>query len=295
MKGKRNAFNLLSENIYTFVTKALRSEVGKKLKKMIEESTVYGKVRREIKRYREKRLKEKVTSLPLPRHIAIIMDGNRRYAKSLGLSEEEGYLMGREKLKELLEWCFELGIKVLTVYAFSTENFKRSRKEVETLFRLCKQAIEEAKKDNRIHENRVRVNVIGRLDLLPEEIRNAARELMEKTKDYKDYVFNVALAYGGRQEIVDAIKGIAKDVKEGKIDLDSINEYTVSSYLYTRDVPDPDLILRTSGEERISNFLLWQLAYSELYFADVYWPVFTKEDFLEAIYTYQQRKRRFGK
>ncbi|RLF41666.1 MAG: di-trans,poly-cis-decaprenylcistransferase [Thermoplasmata archaeon] len=234
-------------------------------------------------------------SLPLPRHVAIIMDGNRRYARSLGLSEEEGYLMGREKLKELLEWCFDLGIKVLTVYAFSTENFKRSKKEVETLFRLCKQAIEEATKDERIHENRVRVNVIGRLDLLPEEIRNAARDLMEKTKDYNDYIFNVALAYGGRQEIVDAIKGIAKDVKEGKLDLEDIDEKTVSSYLYTKDIPDPDLILRTSGEERISNFLLWQLAYSELYFADVYWPVFTKEDFLEAIYTYQQRKRRFGR
>ena len=295
MKGKRSAFSLLSENIYTFVTKALRSEVGKKLKRLIEESTVYGRVKREIRRYREKRLEEKVLSLPLPQHVAIIMDGNRRYAKSLGLSEEEGYLMGREKLKELLEWCFDLGIKVLTVYAFSTENFKRSKKEVETLFRLCKQAIEEATKDERIHKNRVRVNVIGRLDLLPEEIRNAARELMEKTKDYNDYIFNVALAYGGRQEIVDAIKGIAKDVKEGKLDLEDINEKTVSSYLYTKDIPDPDLILRTSGEERISNFLLWQLAYSELYFADVYWPAFKKEDFLRAILTYQQRKRRFGR
>jgi len=295
VKRRKNAFTLISENIYAFVTKALKSEVGKKLEKLIGESTVYGKVKREIKRYREKRLEEKVLSLPLPRHVAIIMDGNRRYARSLGLSEEEGYLMGREKLKELLEWCFDLGIKVLTVYAFSTENFKRSKKEVETLFRLCKQAIEEATKDERIHENRVRVNVIGRLDLLPEEIRNAARDLMEKTKDYNDYIFNVALAYGGRQEIVDAIKGIAKDVKEGKLDLEDIDEKTVSSYLYTKDIPDPDLILRTSGEERISNFLLWQLAYSELYFADVYWPVFTKEDFLEAIYTYQQRKRRFGR
>jgi len=295
VKRRKSVFTLISEDIYAFVTKALKSEVGKKLEKLIGESTVYGKVKREIKRYREKRLEEKVLSLPLPRHVAIIMDGNRRYARSLGLSEEEGYLMGREKLKELLEWCFDLGIKVLTVYAFSTENFKRSKKEVETLFRLCKQAIEEATKDERIHENRVRVNVIGRLDLLPEEIRNAARDLMEKTKDYNDYIFNVALAYGGRQEIVDAIKGIAKDVKEGKLDLEDIDEKTVSSYLYTKDIPDPDLILRTSGEERISNFLLWQLAYSELYFADVYWPVFTKEDFLEAIYTYQQRKRRFGR
>ena len=292
---KKSRYLSLTDRIYAVVSKILRSEIGKKLKDLVGKSPVYARIKRELREFKERRLKERILSLPLPHHIAIIMDGNRRYAKSLGLSEEEGYLMGREKLKELLEWCFDLGIKVLTVYAFSTENFKRSKKEVETLFRLCKQAIEEATKDERIHKNRVRVNVIGRLDLLPEEIRNAARDLMEKTKDYNDYIFNVALAYGGRQEIVDAIKGIAKDVKEGKLDLEDIDEKTVSSYLYTKDIPDPDLILRTSGEERISNFLLWQLAYSELYFADVYWPAFTKEDFLEAIYTYQQRKRKFGR
>ena len=151
MKRRNNILTLLSESIYAFVNKALRSEVGKKLKKMIEESTVYKKVKREIKRYREKRLKEKVLSNPLPHHVAIIMDGNRRYAKNLGLSEEEAYMRGKEKLEEVLEWCLDLGIKILTVYAFSTENLKRSKKELNILFKLFKQAIEDAYHDERIH------------------------------------------------------------------------------------------------------------------------------------------------
>ncbi|KAA0006536.1 MAG: di-trans,poly-cis-decaprenylcistransferase [Thermoplasmata archaeon] len=234
-------------------------------------------------------------SNPLPHHIAIIMDGNRRYAKNLGLSEEEAYSRGKEKLEEVLEWCLELGIKILTVYAFSTENFNRSKKELDVLFKLCRQAIEDAYHDERIHKNRIKVNVIGKLELLPEDIRDAAKKLMEKTRNYKNYVLNIALAYGGRQEIVDAIREIARKVREGKINPEDVDERTVSSHLYTKDVPDPDLILRTSGEERISNFLLWQLAYSELYFADVYWPAFKKEDFLRAILTYQQRKRRYGR
>jgi len=295
VKRRNNILTLLSESIYAFVNKALRSEVGKKLKKMIEESTVYKKVKREIKRYREKRLKEKVLSNPLPHHVAIIMDGNRRYAKNLGLSEEEAYMRGKEKLEEVLEWCLDLGIKILTVYAFSTENLKRSKKELNILFKLFKHAIEDAYHDERIHKNGVRVNVMGKLELLPQDIRDAAGKLMEKTRNYGNYVLNVALAYGGRQEIVDAIREIAKKVREGKINPEDVDEKTVSSHLYTKDVPDPDLILRTSGEERISNFLLWQLAYSELYFADVYWPAFKKEDFLRAILTYQQRKRRFGR
>ncbi|HHF59359.1 MAG TPA: di-trans,poly-cis-decaprenylcistransferase [Thermoplasmatales archaeon] len=265
------------------------------MKKFIESSPVYTRVREELKDFKERRLKERVLSNPLPHHVAIIMDGNRRYAKNLGLSEEEAYSRGKEKLEEVLEWCLELGIKILTVYAFSTENFKRSRKELDILFRLFKQAMEDTCHDERIHKNGVRVNVMGKLELLPEDIRDAAKKLMEKTRNYKNYVLNIALAYGGRQEIVDAIREIARKVREGKINPEDVDERTVSSHLYTKDVPDPDLILRTSGEERISNFLLWQLAYSELYFADVYWPAFKKEDFLRAILTYQQRKRRYGR
>jgi len=285
----------LTDRFYIFVSRVLRSEVGRKLKNLIENSPAYARIRKEVRDFKEKRLKEKVLSNPLPRHIAIIMDGNRRYAKNLGLSEEEAYSRGKEKLEEVLEWCLELGIKILTVYAFSTENFNRSKKELDVLFKLCRQAIEDAYHDERIHKNRIKVNVIGKLELLPEDIRDAAKKLMEKTRNYKNYVLNIALAYGGRQEIVDAIREIARKVREGKINPEDVDERTVSSHLYTKDVPDPDLILRTSGEERISNFLLWQLAYSELYFADVYWPAFKKEDFLRAILTYQQRKRRYGR
>lgn len=295
MRKRKGRQLSLTDRFYIFVSRVLRSEVGRKLKKFIESSPVYTRVREELKDFKERRLKERVLSNPLPHHVAIIMDGNRRYAKNLGLSEEEAYSRGKEKLEEVLEWCLELGIKILTVYAFSTENFKRSRKELDILFRLFKQAMEDTCHDERIHKNGVRVNVMGKLELLPEDIRDAAKKLMEKTRNYKNYVLNIALAYGGRQEIVDAIREIARKVREGKINPEDVDERTVSSHLYTKDVPDPDLILRTSGEERISNFLLWQLAYSELYFADVYWPAFKKEDFLRAILTYQQRKRRYGR
>ena len=295
MKKRKSRELSLTDRFYILVSKVLRSEVGKRLKNLIENSPTYLRIRKELRDFKEKKLKENVLSNPLPHHIAIIMDGNRRYAKNLGLSEEEAYRRGKEKLEEVLEWCLELGIKILTVYAFSTENFKRSKKELDVLFKLCRQAIEDAYHDERIHKNGIKVNVVGKLELLPEDIRVAAEKLMEKTKDYRNYVLNIALAYGGRQEIVDAIREIARKVREGKIDPEDVDERTVSSHLYTKDVPDPDLILRTSGEERISNFLLWQLAYSELYFADVYWPAFKKEDFLRAILTYQQRKRRFGR
>jgi tritrans,polycis-undecaprenyl-diphosphate synthase [geranylgeranyl-diphosphate specific] len=223
------------------------------------------------------------------------MDGNRRFASSLGLSPEVGHQFGRDKIKEVLEWCFELGIKNLTIYAFSTENFNRSGKEVKTLMDLCKEELKKASKDSRIHKNRVRVRVLGRLDTLPRDIGAQAKNIMDQTKHYDKYSFNIALAYGGREEIIQAIQKIAKDVKAGKMKIKDIQEPIVSKYLYTNGIPDPDLILRTSGEERISNFLLWQLAYSELYFSDVYWPAFQKRDFLNAIRTVQQRKRRFGK
>jgi len=295
VKKRKDRQLSLTDRLYIFASKVLGSEVGRKLKKFIESSPVYVRVREELKDFKERRLKERVLSNPLPHHVAIIMDGNRRYAKNLGLSEEEAYIRGKEKVEDVLEWCLELGIKILTVYAFSTENFKRSKKELDILFRLFRQAMEDTCHDERIHKNGVRVNVMGKLELLPKDVRDAAEKLMEKTKNYRNYVLNIALAYGGRQEIVDAIREIARKVREGKIDPEDVDERTVSSHLYTKDVPDPDLILRTSGEERISNFLLWQLAYSELYFADVYWPAFKKEDFLRAILTYQQRKRRFGR
>jgi tritrans,polycis-undecaprenyl-diphosphate synthase [geranylgeranyl-diphosphate specific] len=223
------------------------------------------------------------------------MDGNRRFAKELGLSWEAGHIFGKEKIEEVLDWCFDLGIHVLTIFAFSTENFKRSEKEVKTLMMLFKEELDQAKEDSRIHRNKVRIRILGHLESLPKDIQQSAQSIMDMTKTYKTYHLNIALAYGGREEIIQAIQHMASDIKKGKLKVKDISQKTVSSYLYTSGLPDPDLILRTSGEERISNFLLWQLAYSELYFSDVYWPALQKRDFLQAIRTYQHRKRRFGK
>jgi tritrans,polycis-undecaprenyl-diphosphate synthase [geranylgeranyl-diphosphate specific] len=243
---------------------------------------------------REKRYLKLVKTQPVPRHIAIIMDGNRRFAEQLGLTSIHGHEKGRDKLEELLAWCLELDIKVLTVYAFSTENLNRDTDEVRSLLKLFEKNFYLLGDDKRVHKNKIKVTVLGQRELLPKRIKTAIEYAEEQTKDYDKYFFNLAIAYGSRQEITQAIRNIAKDAKDGKINIDKIDEELVSSYLYTSDFPDPDLVLRTSGEERISNFLLWQLAYSELYFADVYWPGFKKLDFLRAIFSYQQRKRRYG-
>lgn len=222
------------------------------------------------------------------------MDGNRRFAEELGLSSLEGHVKGRDKLEELLEWCLEINVRILTVYAFSTENINRDTEEVKHLLDLFKKNFYLLGDDKRVHKHKIKVTVLGELDLLPDNVKKAIDYAVDKTKDYDKYFFNIAMAYGGRQEITQAIKNIAKDAQSGKIKPNEINEEVVSSYLYTHQFPDPDLVLRTSGEERISNFLIWQLAYSELYFTDVYWPGFSKLDFLKAIHSYQMRHRRYG-
>ncbi|MGC8662842.1 MAG: polyprenyl diphosphate synthase [Thermoplasmata archaeon] len=247
-----------------------------------------------VSRVYEKRLTEMVRAGDIPHHVAIIMDGNRRYAEDLGLDPVQGHYFGREKLYEFLNWCIELDIKIITVFAFSTENFNRSSKEVNALMDLFEKSIEKELAEGRIHKNKVRVKIIGRKDLLSEKLRRKVDEIENVTKDYSNYYLNLAIAYGGREEILKAIREIAIGVKNGDVDPDSIDENLFRKHLYTADLPDPDLILRTSGEERISNFLLWQIAYSELYFADVYWPSFSKIDFLRAILSYQRRSRRFG-
>jgi tritrans,polycis-undecaprenyl-diphosphate synthase [geranylgeranyl-diphosphate specific] len=274
---------------------ALQSPTGKRILTALYRSSLYSYITRKINEFRDYKLIEEVKQNPLPRHIAVIMDGNRRFAQDLGLSKEAGHILGKMKIEEVLDWCFELGIPVLTIYAFSTENFKRSEKEINTLMMLFKQELDKAREDSRIHQNRVQIRILGRLELLPKSIQQSGQYVMDMTKQYDTYHLNIALAYGGREEIIQAIQQIAQDVKKGKMKLKDISQSTVSSYLYTTGLPDPDLILRTSGEERISNFLLWQIAYSELYFSDVYWPAFQKRDFLRAILTYQNRKRRFGK
>ncbi|RLF59166.1 MAG: di-trans,poly-cis-decaprenylcistransferase [Thermoplasmata archaeon] len=274
---------------------AIQSEIGNNLTFTIYNSKLSRFFREKINEFKNIKLVERIKKDYIPKHIAIIMDGNRRYAKQAGLKATKGHQIGKDKIEETLDWCLELGIKNLTVYAFSTENFKRSPDEIRELMYLCRTELDKAKSDSRIHKNKIKINVIGQLESLPKDIQQSAKELIEKTEMYEDNILTIALAYGGREEIIQAIKHIAEDVKTEKLKIKDINEGSVSSYLYTNGLPDPDLILRTSGEERISNFLLWQVAYSEFYFSDVYWPAFGKKDFLHAIETYQQRKRRFGK
>lgn len=273
----------------------LRSSTGKKIIAAFYRSSLYRFLSRKINDFLDYRLMEEIKQYPLPKHIAIIMDGNRRFAQGLGLSLEAGHILGKEKMEEVLDWCFDLNVPILTIYAFSTENFKRSQKEVRTLMLLLKQELDKAKEDSRIHQNKIRIRILGHLESLPRTLQQSAKSIMDITKTYKNYQLNIALAYGGREEIIHAIQHMGNDIKKGKLEVKNISEQTVTSYLYTKDLPDPDLILRTSGEERISNFLLWQLAYSELYFSDVYWPALQKRDFLLAIRSYQHRKRRYGK
>ncbi|WP_297499471.1 polyprenyl diphosphate synthase [Thermococcus sp.] len=243
----------------------------------------------------ERYLLEKVKSGEIPRHVAIIMDGNRRWARRIEKPPWYGHLFGSKKLEEILEWCMELGIRTLTVYAFSTENFHRRKEEVEALMKLFEEKFKEVVRDERIHRHGVRVNIIGRKELLPENVRKAAEEAERATRKYTNYTLNIALAYGGRSEIADAVREIVKDVLAGKIKPEDIDEELIKGYLYYPNMPDPDIVIRTGGEVRISNFLLYQIAYSELFFVDVYFPEFRKIDFLRIIREFQRRQRRFGR
>ena len=222
----------------------------------------------------------------VPRHIAIILDGNRRYARKKGILQFKGHEVGFNKIKDLLGWCIELGIKEVTLYCFSTENFNRGKKEVEYLFNLFRNKVKDFKEDKQIHDNKVKISVVGRIAMFPEDMQKEMNEIMEMTKDYSNYRLNLALAYGGRGEIVDAIKKI---IDSGVKDID---ETVIKENLYLKD--DVDLMIRPGGEHRLSNFLLWQNSYAELYFSDKLWPEFSKEDLIEAVRWFKERKRRFG-
>ncbi len=243
----------------------------------------------------EKALMQQVREGVKPTHLAVILDGNRRYARSRGLDSWIGHKYGAAKVNEFLEWCWEVGIRIVTLYAFSTENFNRPQKEVEEIMKLAEEKFYEVLENWKIHKYRVRVKAIGKLDLLPERVREAIRKAEEATKDYDQYFLNVAIGYGGRAEIVDAVRKIAQKVAGGQLRVEDINERIIEEHLYTAGIPDPDLIIRTSGEERLSGFLLWQSAYSELYFCDIYWPEIRKIDLLRAVRDYQKRERRFGR
>lgn len=244
----------------------------------------------------EKWLWQQVKNEMKPEHIAIILDGNRRWASGLSLNPLFGHQQGAEKVEELLDWCLALGVKSITLYTFSTENFQRSFQEVGGILKLAEQKLSEILTNKRIYDQKVRVKVIGRTGLLPTELQETITQVEEATKNYDKHFLNIALAYGGRAEIVDAAREIAEKVKNGDMRSDEINEEIFEQHLYTAHMPkqDPDLIIRTSGEERLSGFFLWQCAYSELCFLEVYWPEFRRIDLLRAVRTYQRRKRRFG-
>lgn len=227
----------------------------------------------------------------LPKHVAIIMDGNRRWAKKVGKTTPQGHKEGAETLKRLAKFANKLGIKYMTVYAFSTENWKRAEEEVGAIMKLLKFYILDFFKSD---DNNIKVKVIGKVDELPKDIYNEIKSVEEKTKNNTGMILNIAFNYGGRDELVNATKKIAELVSSGNLKLEDITEETISQNLYTAGQPDPDLLIRTSGEERISNFLPWQIAYSEFVFTDKFWPEYSDEDFIDSIATYQHRNRRFG-
>jgi len=250
-----------------------------------------------VPRVYEKMLWNQVKNGPIPEHIGIILDGNRRWAKCRGLDPWKGHEKGARKVEDFLDWCGQIEkIRTVTLYAFSTENFQRTPQEVSEIMRLLRQHLEGLLRDERIRRNEIRVKVLGRVHVLPQELQDLVRQVEESTAHYQRHYFNFAVAYGGRTEIVDAVSSLARDVKDGKLALDGIDEKVIESYLYTAHLPkcSPDLIIRTSGEIRLSNFLTWQGAYSELLFVDAFWPDFRKLDLLRAIRLYQKRRRRFG-
>lgn len=235
---------------------------------------------------------ERLDSKKMPRHIAIIMDGNGRWAQRQRLSRMEGHRRGLEAAQAVVKACEELGIRILTLYAFSKENWRRPRKEVNALMRLLQKRLQQEREE--LLKRNLRLNILGDLEDLPTSIRELLAETVEMTRLKDGLVVNLALSYGGRSEIVAAVRTIIADIEADRITKDDITPETFSSYLYTRDLPDPDLLIRTSGELRISNFLLWQIAYTELYFTTTLWPDFGKKELIRACRAYQDRERRFG-
>lgn len=228
----------------------------------------------------------------LPQHIAIIMDGNGRWAEKKFLGRINGHRKGIEVVKDIVEFCRELGIGYLTLYTFSKENWNRPAQEVNALMELLEQHLKNELL--KLVKNGIRFKAIGNIGELPESIQNIIKEVEAKTKDNKGMVLNLALSYGGRTEIVEAAKKVALEARRGALDIADITEETFARYLYTDGIPDPDLLIRTSGEFRISNFLLWQLAYTEIYVTDVLWPDFNRQHLIEALLDFQNRERRFG-
>jgi undecaprenyl diphosphate synthase len=237
-------------------------------------------------------LEEKVRTGFIPEHLAVIMDGNRRWAKNRNLPTREGHKEGALRVTDLVRNSVDLGIKYLSIYAFSTENWRRDKKEVDYLMNLLVEFV--VKELDYLHKNNVKITLMGNIEDLPDKTKKEVIRSIELTKNNKKLHLNIALSYGSRNEIINAVKEIIKDCENNKINIDDINEDSFKNYLYTHDMPDPDLLIRTSGEIRLSNFLLYQLAYTEFYFTDILWPDFKKEQLLMAIDSFQNRKRRYG-
>jgi undecaprenyl diphosphate synthase len=235
---------------------------------------------------------EEIDKDKLPRHIAIIMDGNGRWAKKKLLNRISGHVKGVDAVREVVTACRELGIKVLTLYAFSVENWRRPKDEVAALMKLLKDYL--IKEVEEMVQNNIRLCAIGRVEDLPLDVRNTLQETMKRTERCHGMILNLALSYGGRSEVLHAVQGVLSDFQKGKIKPEEITLQRFSQYLWTRGIPDPDLLIRTSGEFRISNFLLWQIAYTELYVTDTLWPDFDRSELFKAIADYQSRERRFG-
>jgi tritrans,polycis-undecaprenyl-diphosphate synthase [geranylgeranyl-diphosphate specific] len=248
-------------------------------------------------KFYSKKLEKEIQNDSMPNHIALILDGNRRWAKRNLSMPKSGHYKGADAVENLLDWCEELDIKIITLYALSAENLNRKDDELEYLFDLIKNRLEKLLNDPRIHRNKMRVKAMGRTELLPNSIKDVLKRLDIATKGYDEHFLNIAIAYGGQDELVDAVKKIGGKIRDGSLNVNDIDKKEIESNLYTSHLPQssPDMILRTSGEKRLSGFLLWQSAYSELVFMDVFWPEFRKIDLMRAIRTYQKRKRRLGK
>ncbi|MEL6810076.1 MAG: isoprenyl transferase [Bacteroidota bacterium] len=238
-------------------------------------------------------LEDQIDKTNLPQHLAVIMDGNGRWARQKGLFRSIGHENGTKAVREIVEACAQLPIPYLTLYAFSTENWNRPKLEVETLMRLLVSSLK--KEIKTLQDNDIKLNAIGNLDALPKKAHNELLDVIEKTKSNTRMTLTLALSYGSREEITKTIKEISLKVKNNLISPSNIDESVINNHLYTRDLPDVDLLIRTSGEQRISNFLLWQIAYAELYFTETLWPDYRKDHLFEAILNYQNRERRFGK
>jgi undecaprenyl diphosphate synthase len=239
------------------------------------------------------RMEKEIDKNNLPKHLAIIMDGNGRWAKNQGMMRVFGHEKGTKSVKQTVENCAKLGIEFLTLYAFSTENWNRPKIEVDTLMKLLVSSLKKELKT--LQNNNIKLNAIGNLDTLPSGVKKELVEVIKKTQSNNRMTLTLALSYGARDEIINAVKIISEKVKNNIISADAIEESIINQHLYTHNMPDVDLVIRTSGEHRISNFLLWQIAYAEFYFTDVLWPDFNEEELNKALLSYQKRERRFGK